>query len=469
MSHIVHIATELAPIAKVGGLGDVLLGLSREHASMGHEVSVVLPKYASLKETPIEGLAPLPELPAARLWSGRYEGLTLYLIDPISGVFNRREIYGCPDDGERFLSFCQAAVALIKRLHPDVIHLHDWMTAPCAPLCLQEGMAAPVVTTIHNLEHQGRFPPSLLEGSGLNPHDLLDPRDQSRINFLKGALLFSHWLTTVSPTYAREILTPEYGFGLDGVLGQVADRTTGILNALDLKAWNPQNDPYLPAPFSREESRRALQRELGMAERKGFMVGCVARLVPQKGLELIERALIRTVESGGQFVLLGTTSDQGIRDHFEWLKGRFQGSGDVHLHLEQDEGIVHRIYAACDLFIVPSRYEPCGLTQQIAMRYGSVPLVRATGGLADTVFDADTSDRPNGFLFPDYSVESFDRAFDRALTCYQQEPQRWEALITAGMAVTQGWAEPAKAYLEVYRRATLLASAGAELATGSQG
>lgn len=494
--HIVHIASELAPLAKVGGLADVLLGLSRELSWKGHDVDIIIPKYDCMDSNEIRDF----NIDAQNLlsfyegswypnnvWIGWVENLKVYFVEPHhpKHFFDRGCFYGCADDIERFLYFSRTALEfLLKRgINPDIIHLHDWQTAAIAPLYYdiyrEMGFTKPkIVFTIHNLEYQGRCAPIDLDRIGLSGSkycdenrmkDVLDPK---LINLLKGGVVYSDFVTTVSPNYAWEVKTPEGGRGLDQLLVKYKNKFAGILNGIDYSYWNPEIDRYLPTHFSARELpnskkdrstldkkayiKKLLREKLMLAEVHRPIVGCITRLVPQKGIEMIKHVILHIVEKGGQFVLLGSSPITEINSEFHALKHLFADHPHVHLILHHQEEMAHMIYAGSDMFIVPSVFEPCGLTQMIAMKYGSVPIVRKTGGLADTVFDVDFSGRKfeetNGYTFDFPDNQGIDSALERAISCWYEEPDKWRKLMLNGMNIDFSWNKSSDCYLEIYKQ-----------------
>lgn len=496
--HIIHVASELAPIAKVGGLGDVLLGLSRELSWKGHDVDIIIPKYDCMDSNEIRDLAITyadlmifyeGEWHKNTVWMGWVENLRVYFIDPHNPryFFNRGCFYGCEDDVERYLYFSRASLEFLfkKQLQPDIIHLHDWQTAIMAPLYkdiyMELGFNKPnIVFTIHNLEYQGKCARVDLDKLGIDgkkydtQDKLQDPDNVSSINLLKGGLIYSDFITTVSPSYAKEILHPEGGKGLDKVLQQCQDKFLGILNGIDYSYWNPEIDRHLPAHYSSREMpankkdkntldkkafvKKVLRERLRLDEVHRPIVGCVARLVPQKGIELIKHALRRTLEKGGQFVLLGSSPIPSIAADFHALKQHYLEHSHVHLMLHHEEELSHMIYAASDMFIVPSIFEPCGLTQMIALKYGAVPIVRRTGGLSDTIVDVDYSgldfDKTNGYVFEYPDEVGLNSALDRAIDCWFHHPDKWRKLMINGMNIDFSWNKPSNFYLDVYQKIT---------------
>lgn len=487
--HIVHIASEMAPAAKVGGLGDVVLGLSRETVAQGHQVTVILPKYSCLDYAAIEDLAIAQKdlwsyLGGAwvhnTVWVGTVSGIRVYFIEPhnASHYFGRPNIYGYPDDIERFTYFSRASLEFLLKanINPDILHIHEWTAALVAPLYWDVyrplGLNRPgIVFTSHNFEHQGHCSVADLERVGLDGHRYLVPdkiqhdRNPGVINLIKGAIVYSNWVTTVSPTYAEEVKTSWGGHDMHLTLQKYAYKFSGILNGLDYTHWNPKDDPYLPFPFDdssdglikKRRNKNELKRRLLLANNEDRpLVGSISRLVPQKGVDLIKHAIHRTLQLGGQFVLLGSSPIPAIREDFFKLKLNLSDNPHVHLELQPHEELTHLIFAASDMFIVPSIFEPCGLTQLIAQRYGSIPIVRHTGGLADTVYDVDDSHAPenqrNGYSFDEPDKNSVSVVLERAIDTWKNERPRWQALMQKGMRMDFSWRQPTQEYLKVYER-----------------
>ncbi len=440
---IVHIASEFAPLAKVGGLSDVLLGLARATVERGHDVTVILPKYRCI-DIPCTQLADYP--PSHTLWRARYENVPLILVETAQNFFNRDNIYGEPDDIERFAYFSKLVAAYLHtQPPPDVIHVHDWHTA-LIPLLYQKTAS---ILTIHNLAYAGACGLPMLEKIGLKPSPALQCADY--YSLLQGGLTSVDQITTVSPTYAREILTPEYGGPFCHYLNKNKQKLSGILNGIDYTYWNPESDPLLPLHFNLQTIKQKgrvkelIKKNLQLNPENRILVSVIARLVSQKGPKLIEAALRKTIAEGGQFILLGALSDAETERHFLQLKEEYRHNRNVHIELTYNEELAHLTFAASDLLIVPSLFEPCGLTQMIAMRYGTVPLVRKTGGLADTVFEG-----RNGFSFGAATVEALHEALDRSFACWKWEPKRWQTLVRNGMSEDLSWQKPSEAYERLY-------------------
>jgi ADP-glucose type glycogen/starch synthase len=474
---ILLVASEVAPYAKTGGLADVAGSLPKALRQLGHDVRIILPCYQTVEEkhslrkgrksveVPIDG-----QLHKGMLRQHTLDGVPVYFIENRE-YFHRDGLYGTaegdyPDNAERFGFFCRAVLALLRRLdfRPDVLHLNDWQTGLIPVLLKTELKDDPfyrtigTLMTIHNLGYQGLFLPEVLPLLGLPPQ-LGTPAGLEyfgKISFLKGGLIYSDLLNTVSPTYCREIQTPQMGHGFDGILAKRSKALHGILNGLDTRLWNPELDPALVRAYNESDLRgkaankKALQAQLGLETDPSIpLVAMVTRLDTQKGLDLVEDAWERLLERPLQFVLIGS-GEQIHTERFARLKDRYPGR--VSINLDFDDTLSRRIYAGSDLFLMPSHYEPCGLGQLIALRYGSIPVVRKTGGLADTVIDpADDPRHANGFTFTEATADALLDALDRALALYGDR-RNWLKLVKRGMSQDFSWRGSAEHYLELYRR-----------------
>ncbi|KAL8032307.1 hypothetical protein ABFX02_13G087600 [Erythranthe guttata] len=493
--HVIHIAAEMAPVAKVGGLGDVVTGLSKALQKKGHLVEIILPKYDCMRHELVRDLK-LLDVPVEsyfdghlfknKIWVGTVEGLPVYFIEPQhpSRFFSRGQFYGERDDFKRFSFFSRAALELLLQAgkRPDIIHCHDWQTAFVAPLYwdlyVAKGLnSARICFTCHNFEYQGAARASDLESCGLDVYQLNRPdrmQDNSakdRVNPVKGAIVFSNIVTTVSPSYAQEVRTAQGGQGLHGTLNSHSKKFVGILNGIDTDAWNPATDPLLEVQYNssdiegKAENKEALRRQLGIssADLRQPLVACITRLVPQKGVHLIRHAIYRTLELGGQFVLLGSSPVPQIQREFEDIENHFRTHEHARLLLKYDESLAHLIYAASDMFIIPSIFEPCGLTQMIAMRYGAIPIVRKTGGLNDSVFDVDDDTIPvhfrNGFTFLTADEQSFNNALERAFHHYMHDADGWKQLVQKDMRIDFSWDTSSVLYEELYAKSVARARA----------
>jgi starch synthase len=481
---VVMITPECAPAAKVGGLGDVIQGLSKELAIRGNAVEIVLPKYDCLRYDRIWGLTRCYSdlwVPCYDQWVhcdvyfGLVDGLKCFFIEPHSrhNFFNRGVFYGAQDDGERFAFFCRAAMEFLLKAnkHPNIIHCHDWQTA-LTPVLLYEmyqhlGMTRPrVCYTLHNLGHQGILGEHVLRQVGLNPGPLMtrdrlqDDLRPGAVNLMKGGIVYANFVTTVSPRYAHEIRHTHLGMGLQRILGVHHQKLGGVLNGIDYSVWNPELDPHLAKRYciaalqDKYANKEALRRRLWLRHEFNPLVSFVGRLDPQKGVDLIYHAVPYCLDQGCQFVLLGSSPDGHIGAAFWNLKRRFNDHPDCHLEISYDEELAHLIYAGSDLILAPSQYEPCGLTQLIGLKYGTVPVVRNTGGLADTVADADYAHKPyherTGYVFDDSNWQGLESALRRALGLWRHYPQYFRQLMANGMRCDYSWNGPGQHYLNIY-------------------
>ena len=466
---IAHIASEVVPFSKTGGLADVVGALPPAQAALGHRVLVVAPAHRTSLAAAVPGerageVAALGFRAAICVHTHRDVEVVLLDCPPL---FVRPALYSLPDgdfpdNALRFAFFARAALAALHtRGGADVVHAHDWQAALAPLLLAEDGEAratapgARTVLTIHNLAYQGVFPPWALDQCGL-PRRLFHPgclEFYGQVNMLKGGLVAADALTTVSPTYAREVLTPEYGCGLEGVLAGRGGALTGILNGLDLEAWDPAADGHLPRTYDlatasagKRAAKQALAAEAGLAPGDRPLAGMVSRLAEQKGADVVAAAADGIVRLGFDLAVLGT----GERRYEEQLQASARAHpGRVALSSRFDEGLAHRIYAASDVFLMPSRYEPCGLGQMSAMRYGALPVVTRTGGLADTVADAET-DGGTGFVLAAPTPAALLDALARARAVLAA-PARLAAMRRAGMTADFSWRASALRYLGLYR------------------
>jgi starch synthase len=480
------ISAELAPLAKSGGLGDVCAALARHLHLAGHELRVFLPFHSLIATTdrevvPVDFLRDLASPLAGREY--RYSIFTtplpgsplwVYLID-CPELYDRPTLYtSARDEDLRFALLQRAAIESCQRMGfgPDIVHAHDWHAA-LAPLYLRRVFGwdqlfadTRVVLTIHNLAHQGVFPHSTIERIGLGNERHLFPSedlDEGKVNFLKTGLLHADWLTTVSPTYAEEIQSRELGLGLDGILRERHDRLTGILNGVDYDEWNPSTDPWVPHPYDasdlsgKRRTKQALLRELSLdPDPEPALLGIVSRLVVQKGFDLLFGPLPDLLaRSGARLAVLGS-GEPRYEGFFSALQDRFPGQ--VCFYRGFSEQLAHRIEAAADIFLMPSQFEPCGLNQMYSLRYGTVPVVRKTGGLADSVEPYDrATGRGTGFVFEHFTPDGFRWALEEALSLYR-DAEAWRGLVTNGMARDFSWDRQIGRYVDLYR--ALLPSAG---------
>ena len=482
--YIVMIASECAPAAKVGGLGDVVHGLSKELALRGNSVEVILPKYDCLRYDRIWGLTKTYSdlwVPYHQQWIhcdvyvGFMDGLRCFFIEPHSAqnFFHRGLFYGNHDDGDRFAFFTRAALEFMLKSnkHPDVIHCHDWQTA-LTPVLLYEiyqrlGMThSRVCFTLHNMGHQGLTGEHILRQVGLDPRALmtpdrlLDDHRRGTVNLMKGGIVYANFTTTVSPTYAKEVRNTPLGMGLQRILGVHQGKFGGVINGIDYSVWNPEVDRHMASHYSigalanKYENKRALRERLWLRHEFKPIVAFVGRLDHQKGVHLIFEAIPYCINSGCQFVLLGSSPHGNVHDAFWRLKQRYNDDPDCHLEIGYHEELSHLIYAGADMVLVPSEYEPCGLTQLIGLKYGTVPIVRNTGGLADTVFDANYAPKPyherNGYVFDDYNWPGLESALRRAIGLWFFYPQYFRELMVNAMRCDYSWNRSGQDYLNIY-------------------
>ncbi|NGZ59049.1 MAG: glycogen synthase GlgA [Nitrospira sp. LK265] len=485
--NIVMATSEAVPYAKTGGLADMVGALTIELTKLGHHVTLLMPGYG--------GRASRESCQPAMRFSVPMNGKLLDVTveeerEPAIGVsprlrvlfvrydpyFDRPGLYqqdhrDYPDNLERFVLFCRAVLEIVRRLietrgeKVDVLHLHDWQTALCAVYLKTlpheyKGLdQSKVLLTLHNMGYQGTFPGEEFVKTGL-PSSVFSPSDlefYGLVNCLKGGIIFSDAVSTVSPTYAKEIMTAEYGCGLEGVLASRADGVKGITNGIDVAAWNPESDPYLPVQYGvadlsgKQTCKRALQREFGLANCDAPLLAAIGRLTFQKGFDLLIDVIPELLSLDTQIVVLGT-GDHHLEQQLSATQAKYPDR--IGLHLGFDEQMAHRVEAGADMVIMPSRYEPCGLSQLYSLRYGTVPIVRRTGGLADTVvpFRPSTvkSGQATGFHFIDASADALLSALLLALHVYE-ERQTWRSLIHAGMKTDLSWSRSAKLYVDLYR------------------
>ncbi len=479
--NILFAASEAQPLIKTGGLADVVGSLPVALSHFGHDVRVVLPGYPQAIERarPLHPVATLQipgSLEPVRIlegWMG--ERTRIYLVDA-PGLFDRP---GNPytnasgsdweDNPERFALFCRAIVAIALghaglNWRPDLIHCNDWQTGLVPALLASEGNRPATLFTIHNLAYQGVFPRSVFDRIRL-PKSLWAPKGlefHQNFSFIKGGLAFADWITAVSPTYAREILTPEFGYGLEGLLRHRTDRFKGILNGIDYQEWDPASDPALPQHYDADTfdlkkiNKLKLQQELGLPQdENAFLLGHIGRLVEQKGVDLILGILPGLVKQQNvQLVLLGS-GDPKLERALRMVAAEHPER--ISAYIGYDEPLAHRVEAGCDCFLMPSRFEPCGLNQLYSLRYGTVPIVHRTGGLADTVVDATPrnllDDTATGFVFSTPDQHALWRAVERAIEFHKRPPVWWEKLAVNGMKQNFSWDTSARHYQEIYWQA----------------
>lgn len=478
---VVHLTAEYYPYARTGGLGEAARGLAEFQHAAGIDVSVVMPLYRTVRDAAPD-LHPVgnpfavqigPRTEEVRLFrpADREEGPRVVFIEH-RGYFNRPGLYGeggvdYPDNAQRFALFARAAIAALPRVAkpPFVLHAHDWHTA-LAPVYLRgvPGVEVPadppaVVLSVHNPGYQGHFPGSIVPDLGLpwSLYNFTQLEWYGQANLLKGGIAFSDYVITVSPTQAKELRTPGGGFGLHEVFTHLGNRLVGILNGIDQSIWTPSLDPQITRPYDpdnlegKRRCKAALQRSFGLPQRRRVpLFGMTGRMVTQKGIDLILDA-DELIESDAQFVFLGS----GEPKYENALTELALAAPDrIGVQLDFTDRLEHRLMAGADLFLMPSLYEPCGLTQMRAQRYGALPVARRVGGLADTIEDGET-----GFLFDEYSTSAFTAAALRGLHQFTQHG-RWRTMMRSAMARDFSWERSAAPYISVYRRALDHAAAG---------
>ncbi|MGH8000328.1 MAG: glycogen synthase GlgA [Brasilonema sp.] len=484
--YIVQIASECAPVIKAGGLGDVVYGLSKELENRGHCVELILPKYDCMRYDHIWGLHDafmnlwVPWYGGAihcSVYCGWVHGRLCFFIEPHSGdnFFNRGCYYGCNDDNMRFAFFSKAALEFLLQSNkrPDIIHCHDWQTG-LVPVMLYEmykyhGMEYQrVCYTIHNFKHQGFAGVDTLWATGLNRESyyfqydkLQDNFNPFALNFMKGGIVYSNAVTTVSPHHAWEARYTDIGYGLGHTLHQHQDRFTGVLNGIDNDFWNPEIDRYIPSHYTKDnfeekvKIKKALRERLLLQDVDKPIIAYIGRLDEQKGVHLVHHTIYYALHNAAQFVLLGSATESTINNHFRHEKDFLNNNPDVHLELGFNEELSHLIYAGADMIIVPSNYEPCGLTQMIGLKYGTVPIVRGVGGLVNTVFDKDYDqtkppEERNGYVFYQSDYHALESALERALKLWYNNPEEFRKLAIAGMEYDYSWKHPGEEYVEIY-------------------
>jgi len=483
---VVFATAEVSPIAKTGGLGDVCGSLPKALAKLGHDVVIFMPFYREARQWFERSGAMLEQiLPTTQILWANWAAEATYLRATLPGTeiplilvandhfFDRDQIYsprfdGYDDGVERYTFFCRAVIRAceILGISADIVHAHDWHTA-LLPIYLDSGLRgstsftnARSVYTIHNLNYQGIAPADRFAALGLHSRywaaDAIE--HWGDINLMKGGIIFADQVTTVSPNYAHEIQTRDLGAGLDGILRSLSFKLSGILNGIDVEEWNPETDPQLPSNFSAEKlngknlTKRALLRELKMKYvAKTPLLGFVSRLVDQKGIDLLIPMLAHIVHTGAQAVILGS-GEPRYENALAQIGHEHQERCRVIIGF--DSALAHRIYGGCDMLLMPSIYEPCGLNQMYALRYGAVPVVRMTGGLADTVvpFDGTNLDHANGFGFAQPSASAFYAATWIGALNFR-ESKTWRELQRNGMYADFSWERSADEYDRVYRRA----------------
>ncbi len=471
---ILFAASESVPFVKTGGLADVVGALAPVLARQGHDVRVIIPYFSAIPHEYTSQMTHVCDFEVQLGWRRQYcgiekiekDGVTWYFMDN-KFYFGRPYIYGMGgDEYERFGFFCRGILNMLPLINfqPDVIHAHDWQSGMVPALLKIQYAHLPfyagikTIFTIHNLQYQGIFGIREVQdvlglGDSLWTDDKLECFGCA--NFMKAALVYSDCITTVSPSYSEEIQTAYYGERLDGLLRARKDDLFGVLNGIDMDEYNPATDHRIAAPFSiddltgKKACKRALQEELGLEVNPDIpIIGMVGRLSNQKGLDLVDYVIADIMRQDLQLVVLGMGEGRYF-NLFSWAEGEYKGR--VAARFTMDHGLAHRIYAGTDMFLMPSQFEPCGLSQMIAMRYGSVPIVRETGGLRDTVLSYNEfNNQGNGFTFFNYNAHDMLHTIERAVDYYRNHPETWRELQHRGMTGDYSWAHSAKEYLKLY-------------------
>jgi starch synthase len=470
---VLFVTTEVRPFSKTGGLADVSLELPRALKKAGIDVRIITPEYSDIPYVFRSSMIPLSTFGVTVGWRNQYCGLKYMLYDdlPVYFIdneyyFKRPGCYGFYDDGERFAYFCRAVMESVVHMddfYPDVIHCNDWQTG-IIPLYLRdvyyqrpEFKRAASIFTIHNLKYQGVFAPSVLEDLlGLNYGYYNDEKLKFRdgVSFMKAGIVFADKVVTVSETYAREITTPYYGEGLDGLLNAKAFKLSGITNGIDYTHNNPENDRNIKLNYDvatrerKKDNKLALQKELGLPQNADVpVIAMVTRLVKEKGIDLVTCVMEDILKNDLQFVMLGT-GDRDYMDFFEYYASAYPGK--IAAVTRFDGALASRIYAGADIFLMPSMFEPCGLSQIIAMRYGTVPVVRETGGLKDTVKPYNQyTGHGNGFSFANFNAHEMLGALRYALEKYKDH-EIWDNIVLEAMNTRIDWETQSKKYIDLY-------------------
>ncbi len=468
---VLFAASEALPFASTGGLADVIGSLPSALVRNGVDARVVIPCYSSIKHKNSSDITYLCDFTVKLAWRNQYcglftavsNGITFYLIDN-EYYFNRQSLYGSYDDGERFAFFCKAVLDMLPRIDffPDILHTNDWQAALSGIYLKQiyrhgDQRYRPirVVHSIHNIEFQGIFDHAILGDVFDLPSQLASIVDYNGcINLTKGAIVCCDRLTTVSPTYAKEIRSPSFAFGLQHIINQYSFKTVGIINGIDQDYYNPETDQTIvhrySSPEGKAKNKLALQHELGLAENVNTpMISMITRLTSQKGLDLVTAVIDEFLCDDVQFVLLGT-GDPGFESFFRRLEEKHPSK--VRSIIAYDKALSKKIYASSDIFLMPSKTEPCGLAQMIASRYGTVPVVRETGGLYDTVkYYNDVTGDGNGFTFSRYNAHDMLYTLRKAVGLYRDFRDKWNELADKIMKIDFSWNVSAYRYTELYR------------------
>ena len=475
---VLFVASEALPFASTGGLADVIGSLPSALVKKGIDARVVIPYYSSFKYKNSVNASYLCDFTVKLGWRNQYcgifttvhNGITFYFVDN-EYYFNRPALYGSYDDGERYAFFSKAVLDMLPKIDffPDILHTNDWQSALVGIYLKQiyrqidyNYRPIRVIHSIHNIEYQGVFDHSILgDVFDLAPEYASIVDYNGAINLTKGAIVCCDRLTTVSPTYAKEICTPAYSAGLHHIINQYAFKTSGIINGIDQDYYNPATDPALYAtyttPNGKFKNKLPLQKELGLPERTDVpLISMITRLTSHKGLDLVTAVIDELLCDDVQFVLLGT-GDPGFENFFRRLEEKYPDK--VKAIIAYDKALSKKIYAASDMFLMPSKSEPCGLAQMIASKYGTVPIVRETGGLFDTIkYYNDETGEGNGFTFARYNAHDMLYTIRKAIGLYRNHKDKWKLLATKVMKTNFSWHVSAKSYIELYKEVLSLES-----------
>ena len=483
MLKVLFAASECVPFIKTGGLADVVGALPPFLKAQGIDVRVVLPLYGEIPQEYKSQMKPVTRFEAELGWRKQYcgieeleyNGIHYYFVDN-RYYFDRPYIYGMGgDEHERFAFFCRSVLDMLPRIgfQPDILHCHDWQSGMIPVLHRIQYDYLPFysnmhsIMTIHNLQYQGVFDRHAVQDClGLGDEHFTSDKLEfyGAANFLKSGLVYCDWITTVSPTYAEEITSSYYGERLDGLLRARHGQLSGVLNGIDMNEYNPAKDPHIAAHYSaarpsgKNACKVALQRELGLHEDLAVpVIGMVTRLSGQKGLDLVDCVISEIMETGCQLVVLGK-GEKRYFDLFSWAQANWPGR--VAARFEMNMPLSHRIYAGADMFLMPSLFEPCGLSQMIALRYGTLPIARETGGLRDTVLSYNEyTDEGNGFTFFNYNAHDMLVTIRRAITYYCEKPKIWKKMMKRGLTGDYSWNKSADAYISLYQKLAGVADA----------
>ncbi|MBN2219007.1 MAG: glycogen synthase [Kosmotogaceae bacterium] len=458
---VLFVSYEVYPIAKVGGLADVAGSLPKYLKELGVEIDLLMPFHKSIdRNLAIRMDKHIKTRFVKREFSfdvSRMElpksDVNVFLFDN-ERLMDSEEIYGASDFGLQAMCFSDAASGFAVEQGYNIVHLNDWQTGLIAVYLKHSEAECKTVFSIHNLAYQGSYGKEYLDLSGIDENYWNEISEEGKINFLKAGLVFSDKLSTVSPTYAKEIQTKEYGAGLENILSRRRSDLVGILNGIDYNEYDPERDGRLWTNFcqdnieSKKSNKANLQQLLGLPKKDDALIGLISRLVDQKGLDLIEDIKDELMKLPVQIVVLGT-GESKYEDMFKMLQKNYPEKVAARLTFDLD--LAQKIYGGADMFLMPSRYEPCGLGQMFAMRYGTIPVVRYTGGLADTVHEFDPENNGNGFGFVEYSAEKLLEALKKALSVYNQ-PELWKKAVRNAMRQDFSWGVSATNYLSLYKK-----------------